>query len=117
MPIMRYLLIVSAVLGLIGVAIAILLDERRLGMAVFVSGFMLGAACAVAILLKSESGALGRLELGIKVSASGFGLGLLGQLINFVMGADGSIGNFFFLLGLAVMIVGVAVAVVRMAKF
>jgi len=117
MRIVHYILIAGVILGVIGFAAAALLDKRQLGMAIFLVGFFVGAASAVFIALTSASGDFGKLGTAIKIAAGGFGLVVLGQLVGFLLGKDGLTGNIFFFVGIVVMMIGIAVAALRMAKF
>jgi hypothetical protein len=117
MRIARYILIVSVMLGVIGFAAAALLDKRQLGMTIFLVGFFVGAASAVFIALTSASGNFGKLGTAIKIAAGGFGLIVFGQMVSFLLGNDGLIGKVFFFVGIAVMMIGIVVAALRMAKF
>ena len=117
MRIAQYTLIAGVMLGVFGFAAAALLDHRQLGMAIFLVGFFVGAASAVFIALTSASGDFGKLGTKIKIAAGWFGLILLGQLVGFLLGKDGLIGNIFFFVGIVVMMIGIVVAALRMAKF
>ena len=113
MLIAHYILIAGVILGVIGFVAAAFLDKRQLGMSIFLVGFFVGAASAVFIALTSASSDFGKLGTAIKIAAGGFGVIVLGYLL----GRDGLIGNIFFFVGMAVMMVGIVIAVLRMAKF
>lgn len=117
MRIAQYILTVGVMLGVIGFAAAALLDERQLGMTIFLIGFFIGTTSAVFTALTSASSDFGNLGTAIKIAAGGFGLVALGQLVGFPLGKDSLIGNIFFLVGVAVMIIGIVVAALRMANF
>jgi hypothetical protein len=112
-----HILIAGIILGVIGFAAAALLDKRQLGMAIFLVGFFVGAASAVYITLTNASGNFGKLGTAIKIAAGGFGLIVLGQFVGFLLGKDVLIGNIFFFVGIAVMMLGIVVAALRMVKF
>jgi len=116
MRIAYYFLIAGAILGVIGFVAAALLDKRQAGMTIFLVGFFIGAASAVFIALTSASSDFGKLGTAIKIAAGGFGVIVLGQLVGFLFGRDGLIGNIFFFVGMAVMMVGIVIAALRMAK-
>lgn len=115
-PIARYALLVSAFLGATGVATAIFLDERQVGMIIFLCGFVLGSMSALVMLLLSNEGDLGKLQFDIKIAGCGFGLLLTGQLIVAFIKSGELIGNFLFVLGMLVMFIGIVLAAVRMTK-
>jgi len=117
MRIAHYILIAGVILGIIGFVAAALLDKRQLGMAIFLVGFFVGAASAVFIALTSASSDFGKLGTAIKISAGGFGVIVLGQLLGFLLGRDGLIANIFFFVGIAVMMVSIVIAALRMVKF
>ena len=117
MRIAHYLLIAGVMLGVIGFVAAALLDKRQVGMAIFLVGFFIGAASAVFIALTSVSSDFGELGTALKIAAGGFGVIVLGQLVGFLFGKDGLIGNVFFFVGMAIMMVGIVVAVLRMMRF
>lgn len=117
MRIPHYILIAGVILGILGFIVAALLDKRQLGMSIFLVGFFVGAASAVFIALTSASGDFGKLGTAIKIVAGGFGVIVLGQLLGYLLGRDGLIGNILFFVGMAVMMVGILVAVLRMLKF
>ena len=117
MRIAHYILIAGVILGVIGFVAAAFLDKRQLGMSIFLVGFFVGAASAVFVALTSASSDFGKLGTAIKIAAGGFGVIVLGQLLGYLLGRDGLIGNIFFFVGIAVMMVGIVVAALRMAKF
>ena len=117
MRIAHYILIAGVILGVIGFVAAAFLDKRQLGMSIFLVGFFVGAASAVFITLTSASSDFGKLGTAIKIAAGGFGVIVLGQLLGYLLGRDDLLGNIFFFVGIAVMIVGIVVAALRMAKF
>jgi len=117
MRIAHYILITGIILGVIGFVAAALLDKRQLGMAIFLVGFFVGAASAVFITLTSVSSDFGKLGIAIKIAAGGFGVIVFGQLVGFLFGKDGLIGDIFFFVGIAVMLVGIVISALRMAKF
>ena len=102
--------------GLAGFAAAVFLDERQVGMAMFLVGFFGGAASAVFIALTSAHRDLGTLGTSIKIASSGFGLIVLGQLVGLLLDQNGLIGDIFFFLGITVMMAGIVVAALRMAR-
>ena len=117
MRIAHYILIAGVILGVIGFVAATFLDKKQLGMSIFLVGFFVGAASAVFTALTSASSDFGKLGTAIKIAAGGFGVIVLGQLLGYLLGRDDLIGNIFFFVGMAVMIVGIVVAALRMAKF
>ena len=80
MRIARSVLLVNVMLGVAGFAAAAFLDQRQLGMTMFLVGFFGGAASAVFIALTSGKRELGTLGPSIKIASSGFGLIVLGQI-------------------------------------
>lgn len=116
MRVAHYALIAGVALGVGGFAVAVFLENRQLGMTIFMLGFFLGAASAVYAALTSGSGDFGKMGLPIKIAAGGFGLIVLSQLLDFVLDEASSIGNTFFFIGLTVMMVGILAAAVRMAR-
>ena len=116
MRIAHYTLLAGVMLGLLGFVAAVALEKRQLGMAIFLLGFFVGAASAVFIVLTSAGGGFGKLGTAIKLTASGFGLIVLGQSVGFLLGKDGVIGNVLFFVGMAVMMVGIVIATLRMIK-
>ncbi len=117
MRIAHYIMLAGVMLGILGFVVAALLDKRQLGMTIFLVGFFAGAASAVFIALTSASSDFGKLGTAIKVAAGGFGVIAFGQLLGFVFDKNGSIGDIFFFIGIAVMMIGIVVSALRMAKF
>lgn len=111
-----FALIVGVTLGVLGFSVAVLLDKRQLGMVIFLVGFFIGAASAVSIILSSVSSNFGKIGMPIKIAAGGFGLIVIGQLLAIVLSEKIVIGNMFFIIGIATMLVGILAATVRLFK-
>jgi len=116
MRLAHYTLIAGIVLGVVGFSVAAFLGDRQLGMTIFMIGFFVGAVSAVCIAITSAKGDFGKIGFAIKVAAGGFSMIVLGQLAGFLFDGASLIVNTFFFIGLAVMLVGVLAAAVRMAK-
>lgn len=116
MRVAHYTLMAGIVFGAIGFTAAAFLDKRQLGMMIFMIGFFAGAVSAVYIALTGAGSDFGKIGMPIKIASSGFGLILFGQLLGFLLDSNGSIGNTFFSIGIAVMMVGILAAAVQMAK-
>lgn len=113
----NYILVAGIILGVCGFTVAALLDKRQLGMTIFFVGFFVGVASAVFIALTSPSSDFGKLGSAIKIAAGGFGVIVLGQLLGFLIGRDDLFGKILFFVGMAVMIIAIVIAALRMAKY
>jgi len=100
----------------IGFVIAVALDQRVLGQAIFVGGFyvaVVGILLGVYLLPLPEN--LARFQKGLRVGAVGFGVSTLGFLINFLSGEE-PLGDAIMLIGFLVMVVGVLMIIMRISK-
>ncbi|MGD2128845.1 MAG: hypothetical protein PVJ17_06040 [Lysobacterales bacterium] len=112
----HYTLIGATIIAVAGLAIAILLDQRQIGVSVFAVGYFLGAGSAVLRIIATPSEKLGRLGFAIKIGVAGFGVALLGPLLDFAIDAGSGIGDFIFNIGFVVILIGVVIGVVLEAK-
>ena len=117
MRIVHYILVVGVMLGVVGFIVAAGFDERQIGIYIFLAGFFLGAASAVFVAITSARNEFGKLGSAIRIVAGGFGVVVLGQLFGFLLDRHDVIENILFFVGFSVMIIGIAVAALRMMKF
>lgn len=113
----HYTLIAGIVLGVVGFAVAVFIGDRRIGMNIFLVGFFAGAGASVCIVLSSRSRAFGGIGTPIKIASGGFGLILIGQLIDFLLDKSGTVGNTLFFVGIVVMVIGILAAAFQKVKF
>jgi hypothetical protein len=80
-------------------------------------GFFVACISIIVTIVSIPTDILGRTTgAGIKIAATGFGIIVLGQLSGVVVGLDSRIGDAAFVLGVAVMLTGILVAVIKIAK-
>lgn len=104
-------------IGIIGFLIAALSDHRSLGIMVFMVGFFIGCIAILTLIFSVPTEIFGRQTgPGIKIAALGFGIAALGQMIEFSFNLNSSIGDVSFGIGSVVMIVGILLAIFKIAR-
>lgn len=116
MPALQYLLISGFLVAITGFIVAALSESRMYGIVVFMSGFFIVSAAIVLQMLTSSTESYGRVGIGLKVAAVGFAILVIGQLIELLLNKDGVIGNASFTVGIVVMVLGILLAILKLAK-
>lgn len=116
MRIFRYTLLAGFTVCILGLSVAIFLEHRQLGKTIFLVGFFVSAGSIVFAIVTSAKSELGKIGGPLKISAGGFGVIVLGQLLGLLLNEGGSIGKMFFLIGLAVMVIGILASILRINR-
>ena len=109
MRILRYLLASGVFLCIAGLVLAVLAGDRELGRSVFMTGFFLTAFSAVADIIGGGGRKLGKMTTPLRVTASGFGLTLIGQLGRFTLENGDEIASVLFYIGMLIMLIGIGI--------
>ena len=100
-------------IGVIGWCIAGFLDQRTLGVSIFLAGFVIVVISVIANNLTMDFAADSKLKvpgLGLKISSIGFGISCLAALSGFFIDS-GSIANYIFYIGFIMAIIGISIMI------
>ena len=111
-------LLLGVFISLGGFIIGGVLKEKEIGMILFFFGFAIGVVSAIFIVLFRDEEKLPDIHISmeIKLAAIGFGLVVLGKLVNGFFEQASVIGDFSFFSGFLVVIVGIIMAIIKKIK-
>lgn len=113
----KIVLAIGFAIGIIGFLIAALSEQRSLGITVFLVGFFITCGAIITLIFSVPTEIFGRQTgPGIKIAALGFGIAALGQLIELLFKLEGLFGKVSLGVGLTIMIAGILLAIVNIAR-
>lgn len=113
----RIILIIGFSLGIIGFLVGAFSEYKSFGMMIFLIGFFICSVALIVLMFFVPTEIAGRqIGSGNKLAAVGFGVIALSQLTEFLFDFDRLFGDIFFALGSVIMLSGIIVTVVRIAK-